>query len=124
MTPTRPYLLRAFFEWILDNEMTPYLLSDVHSDAVLVPLEYVENNRIVLNVSPEAVLDLILDNDALRETVKAFQEMEKWGLGMRIRTVPLDMKDPSEMGFYSVHDLIETARPFEFRDLVLSKLKL
>ena len=62
MTPTRPYLLRAFFEWIVDNDMTPYLLAEV-DDTVVVPPQYVEHGRIILNIAPEAVIDLALEND-------------------------------------------------------------
>jgi len=63
MTPTRPYLLRAFFEWIHDNDMTPYLLVEASSPDVVVPQDFVENGRIVLNISPDAVVDLTLENE-------------------------------------------------------------
>ncbi len=65
MTPSRPYLIRALYEWILDNGMTPYVLVDVTSDEVIVPQQYVENGRIVLNVNPSAVQNLQLGNELL-----------------------------------------------------------
>ncbi len=65
MTPSRPYLIRALYEWILDNGMTPYLLVDVASEQVVVPQQYVENGRIVLNVNPSAVQNLQLANDLI-----------------------------------------------------------
>jgi stringent starvation protein B len=63
MTPSRPYLIRSLYEWILDNGMTPYLLVDVASDEVIVPQQYVENGRIVLNVNASAVQNLQLGNE-------------------------------------------------------------
>lgn len=65
MTPSRPYLIRALYEWILDNGMTPYLLVDVASEQVIVPQQYVENGRIVLNVNPAAVQNLQLGNELI-----------------------------------------------------------
>jgi stringent starvation protein B len=63
MTPSRPYLIRALYEWILDNGMTPYLLVDVADESVVVPTQYVENGRIVLNINPSAVQNLQLGNE-------------------------------------------------------------
>ncbi|MGR8918266.1 MAG: ClpXP protease specificity-enhancing factor [Gammaproteobacteria bacterium] len=62
MTSTRPYLLRAIYEWIVDNDMTPHLLVEA-GEGVEVPMQYVENGVIVLNVSPTAVRDLELGNE-------------------------------------------------------------
>ena len=63
MTSNRPYLIRALYEWLVDNDLTPYLLVDANRDSVHVPTRYVEEGRIVLNVSPSAVRDLSLGND-------------------------------------------------------------
>ncbi len=63
MISSRPYLLRAFYEWIVDNNLTPYLVVLADMPGVAVPRNYVENGRIVLNVSPEAVYNLSLEND-------------------------------------------------------------
>lgn len=60
MTPTRPYLVRAFYDWILDNGMTPYLLVDATVAGTFVPAAYVREGRIVLNVAPAAVTELQL----------------------------------------------------------------
>jgi len=67
-------------------------------------------------------VNIVLDNDAMREAVRAAQELWKWGVNVHLVTLPL--KDPSELGFYVVHDLIERSRPFEFEDLIYQKLKL
>lgn len=63
--PKRPYLLRALYDWIVDSDLTPYLLAVVESDAVQVPQEYVSEGKIVLNVSPMAIRDLDLGLDAV-----------------------------------------------------------
>ncbi|MEL7400377.1 MAG: ClpXP protease specificity-enhancing factor SspB, partial [Pseudomonadota bacterium] len=52
MTPSRPYLMRALNEWILDNHCTPYVLVDAGIQGVQVPQDYVNNGQIVLNISP------------------------------------------------------------------------
>ena len=63
--PKRPYLLRALYDWIVDSELTPYLLVTVDDASVQVPSEYVSEGKIVLNVSPMAVRDLDLGQDAV-----------------------------------------------------------
>ncbi len=65
MTPSRPYILQALYEWLLDNDSTPYLLVDATINQVTVPLQFVKDGRIVLNISPSAVRGLHIDNDAL-----------------------------------------------------------
>ena len=55
MTANRPYLLRAFYDWIVDNKCTPYLVVDATYPAVKVPQQFVQNGQIVLNISPGAV---------------------------------------------------------------------
>lgn len=49
LTPRRPYLLRAFYEWLLDNQLTPHLVVDVTLPGVQVPMEYARDGQIVLN---------------------------------------------------------------------------
>ncbi|HEC74457.1 MAG TPA: ClpXP protease specificity-enhancing factor [Methylophaga aminisulfidivorans] len=63
MTPQKPYLIRAIHEWLLDNACTPYILVNTKFEGVEVPLEFVRDNRIVLNIEPEAVRDLNISND-------------------------------------------------------------
>lgn len=65
MTPSRPYIMRALYEWIVDNACTPYVLVDATVDNVLVPEQYVKDGQIVLNISPTAVMDLNISNDAV-----------------------------------------------------------
>jgi stringent starvation protein B len=61
-TSTRPYLIRALYEWCTDNSLTPYVAVMV-DDTVQVPREYVKNNEIVLNISFDATSSLKLGND-------------------------------------------------------------
>ena len=65
MIPSRPYLLRAFYEWIIDNDWTPYVVVELISDDIEVPLQYVEDGRIILNISPQAVKNLNLTNQSI-----------------------------------------------------------
>ena len=65
MTPTRPYLLRALHEWMTDNGYTPHIVVDVTEPGPHVPTEFVEDGRIVLNVSYSATQGLVLGNDEI-----------------------------------------------------------
>jgi stringent starvation protein B len=65
MNSSRPYLVRAIHEWILDNDMTPHLLVDIESEGVDIPAQQGQNGKIVLNISPAAVEGLNLGNDAI-----------------------------------------------------------
>ncbi|MEE8059658.1 MAG: ClpXP protease specificity-enhancing factor [Pseudomonadales bacterium] len=66
MTPSQPYIVRALYEWILENECTPHVLVNALADNVEVPQQFVKDGQIVLNVSPVAVKDLLLTNDAIQ----------------------------------------------------------
>jgi stringent starvation protein B len=61
MTSNQPYLLRAFYEWIVDNDLTPYMVVDATNELVDVPQEFVKDGQIVLNVSPSACVNFMLD---------------------------------------------------------------
>lgn len=63
MTSSRPYLVRAIYQWIVDNGLTPHLLVDAGNDDVMVPADYVEGGRIVMNIAPMAVQGLTLGNE-------------------------------------------------------------
>ncbi|MDU8924850.1 ClpXP protease specificity-enhancing factor [Pasteurellaceae bacterium LIM206] len=64
-SPKRPYLLRAYYDWLVDNSLTPYLVVDATYYGVNVPVEYVKDGQIVLNLSAGAVANLQLANDAI-----------------------------------------------------------
>ena len=65
MTPNRPYLLRAFFDWIVDNQCTPHLVVNADFPAVQIPTQFVQDGQIVLNISPSAVTQFSMDNRQL-----------------------------------------------------------
>lgn len=65
MTSNRPYLIRALYEWILDNELTPHLLVDARRKDAELPIAYVQDGKIVLNIAPSAVRGLVIGNDRI-----------------------------------------------------------
>jgi stringent starvation protein B len=65
MNSTRPYLIRAFYEWIADNDCTPHVVVNADILGVKVPTDYVESGQIVLNISMSAVQSLDLGDDAI-----------------------------------------------------------
>lgn len=65
MTSSKPYIIRALYEWIIENECTPYILVNAFDDGVEVPQEHVKDGQIILNISPSAVQTLTIRNDAV-----------------------------------------------------------
>jgi len=63
MGPNRPYLLRAFYQWLLDNECTPHLVVNAELPGVQVPYEHVKDGQIVLNIAPHAIGDIEMSNE-------------------------------------------------------------
>ena len=66
MTSQRPYLMRAIYEWIVDNGMTPHVLVNARAPGVRVPAHTVKDGQVVLNIADRAVSRLEMGNDALR----------------------------------------------------------
>lgn len=90
MTSRRPYILRALYEWIVDNNLTPHVLVNVMHENVEVPQDYVKDGQIVLNIAPTAVQGLLLGNDVIT-------------FNARFRAIPTDVSVPIEavMGIYA-----------------------
>jgi len=65
MTSSRPYLIRALYQWVVDNGVTPYILVDALVDGVDVPPQHIQDNKIVLNIAPMAVQGLTLGDDVI-----------------------------------------------------------
>ena len=65
MNSSRPYLIRALYEWIVDNDCTPHVLVNAEYPSVQVPQGFANDGQIVLNVSPSAVRHLHMDNEAV-----------------------------------------------------------
>lgn len=62
MTSNKPYMVRAIHQWVLDNDCTPYLVVAADYPGVEVPVQFVRDGQITLNVSPTAVRELSIDN--------------------------------------------------------------
>ena len=62
LTSQKPYLIRAIYEWCQDSDFTPHLAANV-DDNTVVPMQYVQNSQIVLNIASSAALNLLIDND-------------------------------------------------------------
>lgn len=64
MTSSQPYLIRAIYEWIVDNNLTPYLMVDATRKGTIVPEDYLDaEGRIILNISQTATSELIMSNE-------------------------------------------------------------
>lgn len=63
ITPTRPYMVRAIYQWIEDNALTPYLMVDATADNLQIPIEHVQDGRIVLNIASRATGNMSMEND-------------------------------------------------------------
>lgn len=90
MSSSRPYLIRALYEWIVDNGLTPHLLVDAMAEGVLVPQDYVKDGQITLNIAPSAVKHFVMANDAVR-------------FSARFRGLPTDIAVPcgAVLGIYA-----------------------
>jgi stringent starvation protein B len=90
MKSNRPYLLKAFYEWIVDCDCTPYIAVDAHHSGVEVPQEFVTDGQIVLNVAPRAVSNFEMNHQFVAFTT-------------RFGGIPIDIMVPvaAVMGIYA-----------------------
>lgn len=65
MKPSRPYIVKALYDWLLDSDLTPHLLVDANAADVTVPLQFVEEGQIVMNINPSAVRNFYMDDQAI-----------------------------------------------------------
>jgi stringent starvation protein B len=65
MTSSKPYLVRALYQWILDNDNTPYILVDTASDQVTIPKGIANDGKVVLNLAPAAIQNLEMTNSQI-----------------------------------------------------------
>lgn len=63
--PCRPYIIRAMYDWMVDNRLTPQISVNVNFEDVSLPLQYAQNGMIILNISPMAVHNLVIDNESI-----------------------------------------------------------
>lgn len=104
MRSNKPYLLHALYEWIIDNDCTPFLMLDASSPQVQVPQQYIDDGKIVLNIAPGAISNLQITNSTVSfatrfsgrqysifapvEAVLAIYAMEN-GQGMMFESEPI-----------------------------------
>lgn len=65
MLVQRPYLLRAFYNWIVDSDCTPHIIVNANRPNVEVPQQFIEDGKIVLNIAPSSVIQFSMDDDAV-----------------------------------------------------------
>ena len=66
MSPSRPYLLNALYEWILDNNCTPYIAVNAQYEGTIVPQEYVRGGQIILDINPAAVHKFVIGKEVMQ----------------------------------------------------------
>jgi stringent starvation protein B len=66
MTSLKPYLIRSIYEWIIDNNLTPHLLVDAENTDAVLPQDFIDDGKIVLNIRPEAIQGLSLGNEEIQ----------------------------------------------------------
>lgn len=76
MTSNKPYIVKAFYEWISDNDLTPYIVVDVNVYGVMVPMAYVNDGQIVLNVSGSAVGSIALSANSIELSARFGGKLE------------------------------------------------
>ena len=117
MSSTRPYFLRAIYDWIVDNDATPFLVVDAQVADVLVPREHVKDGEITLNIAPQAVAQLQMNNHAVDFSARfngrsqAIHVPMEAVLGIFAQENGQGMAFPPEEVFESdEHDVMETGR--------------
>ncbi len=65
MTPLKPYLIRTIYEWVLDNNLTPHLLVDANNPKAMLPMQFAQDGKLVLNIRPAAIEALSLGDEAI-----------------------------------------------------------
>lgn len=76
MTSNKPYIVKAFYNWISDNQLTPYIVVDVTVSGVMVPMSYVQNGEIVLNIAHSAVGAIALADHAIEFSARFGGKLE------------------------------------------------
>jgi stringent starvation protein B len=76
MSSNKPYLVKAFYQWISDNDLTPYIMVDINVYGVLVPMNYVADGQIVLNIATSAVGTIALGDQAIEFSARFGGKLE------------------------------------------------
>lgn len=65
MKPLRPYLYHAYYNWIIDNDNTPYLLVNAEYPDVDVPTEFIRDGKIILNIAPRSIGQYVVNDEVI-----------------------------------------------------------
>ena len=65
MTAKRPHLYRAYYDWFLENDLTPYLVVNATFSEVVVPSEFINDGKIILNISPDALFNYHFQKESI-----------------------------------------------------------
>ncbi len=76
MTSNKPYIVGAFYDWISDNDLTPHIVVDVNVHGVMVPMSYVSDGQIVLNIAASAVGSISLGETAIEFSARFGGKLE------------------------------------------------
>lgn len=76
MTSNKPYLVGAFYDWISDNELTPHIVVDVSVYGVLVPMAYVNDGQITLNIASSASGEFLMGEQAIEFSARFGGKLE------------------------------------------------
>jgi stringent starvation protein B len=77
MTSNKPYIIKAFYDWISDNQLTPYIAIDVNVYGVLVPMAYVTDGQIVLNIAMSAVGSISMGDEMIELSARFGGKLEQ-----------------------------------------------
>jgi len=104
----KPYLFRAIYEWILDNDSTPYLLVDANKPDVMVPRQFIKDGQIVLNASPDAIDNWFIDNSAISFSARFSGKSENIFLPMTSLLAVYAQENGAGMAFPADEELVSS----------------
>lgn len=103
LTPIKPYLLRAWYDWLCDNQLTPLLLVQTKHKDLQIPADIIgDGDSMVLNVSPQAVRDLVFDNDVVSFSTRF--SGRAFAVSVPIEAVVAIVARDAEPGFFFDHE--------------------
>ena len=85
MTSKKPYLLSAYYDWITDNQLTPYLLVNAQYPGIVVPTQYVRDGKIILDISTVACRGLTMDTSGVQFSARFSGQL--WQLALPLPAV-------------------------------------
>lgn len=99
MLPSRPYLVHAIYDWILENGKTPFLMVDTSIDGVIVPIQYIKDNEIVLNIWPDSVTHFAMGHSSIEFNARFSGKLEHIFVPMHAVKALYTQEDSIGIGF-------------------------